>query len=185
MSGRDVGHLPFRIAGFMGRLILVRLVLRVLFMRVLSVSTPMGRRARPHVTHKGGPLIRVMPKDLDRLGVKRVPRTAGVKGGLPVLDDGRVLDVANVVWCTGFHPGFDWIDLPAVGDDGEPSHRSGIVDEVPGLYFVGLHFLHSLSSAMIHGVGRDAARVADAVAARAVSRNGTADEPARRVAIPA
>lgn len=185
MSGRDVGHLPFRIGGFMGRLILVRLVLRVLFMRILSVNTPMGRKARPHVTHKGGPLIRVMPSDLERLGVKRVPRTTGVKGGIPVLADGRVLDVANVVWCTGFHPGFEWIDLPVFRDGPEPEHRSGVVDGVPGLYFVGLHFLHSLSSAMIHGVGRDAARVAGAIAARAGSRNGTAGSTSRRVAVSA
>ena len=166
LSGRDVGHLPFRIAGFMGRVILVRLVLRVLFMRVLTMNTPVGRKARPSLTHGGGPWIRVMPVDLERLGVKRVPRTAGVKEGKPVLDDGRVLDVANVVWCTGFHPGFDWIDLPVIGEDGEPDHHSGVVDRVPGLYFVGLHFLHSLSSAMIHGVGRDANRVAAAVAGR-------------------
>lgn len=168
MSGRDTGHLPFRIGAPTGRL-LVPLVLRGLFHRVLTVRTPPGRRVRPRLLHQGGPLIRVLPRDLARLGVTRVPRTAGVKGGRPVLDDGRVLDVANVVWCTGFRSGFDWIDLP-VFRDGDPEHRSGIVADPPGLYFVGLHFLHALSSAMIHGVGRDADRVARAIAARPASR---------------
>ena len=167
MSGRDVGQIPFRIAGLAGRWLLVRLVLRVLFMRVLSVNTPIGRKARPKLTTTGGPLIRVRRSELERMGVKPVPRTAGVKDGRPVLDDGRVLDVANVVWCTGFHPGFDWIDLPVLGEGEEPRHRSGVVDGEPGLFFVGLHFLHSLSSAMIHGVGRDADRIAEAIAARA------------------
>jgi putative flavoprotein involved in K+ transport len=165
MSGRDTGHIPFRIGGFAGRTLLVRLVLRGLFHRVLTVRTPIGWRVRPKVLHKGGPLIRVKPAGLTRAGVRRVPRTAGVKDGLPLLDDGRILNVHNVIWCTGFRPGFDWIDLP-VFRDGDPVHHSGIVDSEPGLYFVGLHFLHSLSSGMVHGVGRDAERVARHVAGR-------------------
>jgi len=139
----------------------------VLFHRVLTVATPIGRKARPKVLRGGGPLIRVKPKDLAAAGVQRMPRVIGVRNGLPLLEDGRVLDVANVVWCTGFHPGFSWIDLPVFGPDGEPLHERGIVTSEPGLYFVGLHFLYSLSSVMIHGVGRDAARITDAVAARA------------------
>ena len=78
---------------------------------------------------------------------------AGVSDGKPLLDDGRVLEVANVVWCTGFHPGFSWIDLPVFGEDGEPRHERGVVTGEPGLYFVGLHFLYAMSSTMIHGVG--------------------------------
>jgi putative flavoprotein involved in K+ transport len=166
MSGRDTGHIPFRIEGPAGRLILVRLVLKGLFHRVLTVATPVGRKVRPTVVGRGGPLIRVKPRDLAAAGVTRVPRTAGVERGWPRLEDGRVLDVTNVVWCTGFHPGFSWVDLPVFDGRGEPRHESGVVPESPGLYFVGLHFLHALSSAMIHGVGRDAARIADAVAAR-------------------
>jgi putative flavoprotein involved in K+ transport len=85
-----------------------------------------------------------------------------------------VLDVANLVWCTGYHPGFSWIDLPVFGPDGLPRHEGGLVAGEPGLYFVGLHFLYSLSSEMIHGVGRDAARIAGAVAARARAGAGQA-----------
>ena len=83
-----------------------------------------------------------------------------------MLADGRVLDVANVVWCTGFHPGFSWIDLPVFGENGLPLHERGVVTGEPGLYFVGLAFLYAASSTMVHGVGRDAAHVADAIAAR-------------------
>jgi putative flavoprotein involved in K+ transport len=90
-----------------------------------------------------------------------------VRDGLPLLDDGRVLDVANVVWCTGFHPGFSWIDLPiGFEDSGAPRHEGGLVEGEPGLYFVGLHFLYAFSSVMIHGVGRDAARIVKTIAAR-------------------
>jgi putative flavoprotein involved in K+ transport len=169
LSGRDTGHVPFRIEGLAARLLLVRLVVRGLFHHVLTVRTPLGRKARPGVLGRGGPLIRIKPKDLAAAGVARVPRTVGARDGLPVLADGRVLDVANVIWCTGFEPGFSWIHLPVLGPV-EPRHEGGVVRSVPGLYFVGLAFLYSLSSVMIHGVGRDAARIARAIAARAGSR---------------
>lgn len=170
MAGRDVGQIPFRIAGTASRLFLSRLVLRFVFHRVLTLSTPMGRRLRPKVLYIGGPLIRTRSADLDAVGVERVARVAGVRDGLPLLDDGRVLDAANVIWCTGFHPGFSWIDLPVFDEREQPVHERGIVARPPGLYFVGLHFLYALSSTMIHGVGRDADRIAGAIAARRVKR---------------
>jgi putative flavoprotein involved in K+ transport len=165
MSGRDVGEIPFRIGGLAGRTLLVRLVLRGLFHRVLTVDTPVGRSARPKILSQGGPLIRVKSRDLRRTGVERVARVSGIERGLPRLEDDRILEPASVIWCTGFHPGFDWIDVPT-DDHGEPLHRSGVVHGTPGLYFVGLHFLHAMSSTMIHGVGRDAARIAALVAER-------------------
>lgn len=165
VAGRDTGHVPFRIDGVAARLLLVRLVLRVVFHRILTVKTPIGRKARAKMLHIGGPLVRTKPRDLTAAGITRVGRLARVENGLPVLEDGRVLDVANVVWCTGFHPGFAWIDLPVFGPDGEPEHQLGVVAREPGLYFVGLHFLSAMSSVMIHGVGRDAARIADRIGA--------------------
>ncbi len=163
MSGRDVGSLPFRVDGFASRVALGRLVLRFLFHRVLTIDTPIGRRARPHILTHGGPLIRVKPKALEKAGVTRVARVAGARDGRPVLEDGTVLNVSNVVWCTGFDPGFQWIDLPIFENSGYPRHRAGVVDEVPGLYFLGLLFLYSLSSSMVHGVERDSARIAKVI----------------------
>ena len=179
MSGPDVGHIPFRIERGLGQHLLGPFVLRVMFHRVLTVRTPLGRKVRPEKLTKGVSLVRVKPKDLARAGVERVPRTTGTKNGLPVLEDGRVLEPANVIWCTGFHAGFDWIDLPVHGEK-EPLHKSGVVESQPGLYFVGLSFLHSVSSAMIHGVGRDAARIAGLVAERSEHRPAT--PPAGRAA---
>ena len=164
LSGRFNGVLPFRPTSPAARL-LMPIVGRVIFHRVLTTSTPIGRRVRPKALAKGDPLIRVKPKDLAKAGVERVPRTTGVSDGLPQLEDGRRLDVANVVWCCGFEPGFSWIDLPVFGPS-EPKHDRGVVESEPGLYFVGLKFLYSKSSEQIHGVGRDAARIADLIAAR-------------------
>ncbi|HMJ52933.1 MAG TPA: NAD(P)-binding domain-containing protein [Polyangiaceae bacterium] len=166
MSGRDTGQVPFRIDGFWARLVLWRVLLRLVFHRIMTVRTPMGRKMRSKVLGRGGPLIRVKNTDLLALGVERLPRVAGVRDGRPVLDDGRMLDVTNVVWCTGFERGFDFVRLPIFEESGEPRHESGVVTGEPGLYFVGLHFLHAMSSTMIHGVGRDAARIAGVVAQR-------------------
>jgi putative flavoprotein involved in K+ transport len=179
MAGRNTGEVPFRIGGFWGRFVLARLVLRVLFHRILTIRTPMGRRARPRMLGRGDPLIRVRAVDLAAAGVERAARVAGVKDGRPLLEDGRVLDVANVIFCNGFNPNFSWLDLPIFDEHGEPRHEGGIVPDAPGLYFVGLRFLYSFSSTMIHGVGRDAARIAAAVSARAVAGR---DLPARVLA---
>jgi putative flavoprotein involved in K+ transport len=165
-SGRVTGEIPFRIEGTASRLGLARFVFRFVFHRVLTVDTPIGRSARRKVISMGTPLIRTREKDLTEARVTRVPRVEGVRDGLPLLADGRTLDVSNVVWCTGFNPGLSFIDLPIFDTDGEPRHERGIVTEQPGLFFVGQHFQYSLSSTMIHGVGRDAARIANAIAAR-------------------
>jgi putative flavoprotein involved in K+ transport len=156
---------PFRINGWAARLLL-RPLFRLVFHRVLTTDTPIGRKARPKIVAKGAPLIRVKARDLAAAGVDWVPRTATVRNGLPVLEDDRVLNVTNVIWCTGFHPGFSWIDLPVISEDEEPMQRRGVVPSEPGLYFVGLHFLYAMSSTMIHGVGRDAKYVAETIADR-------------------
>lgn len=160
MAGRDTGHIPFRIDGLPARVVLQPLVFRIVFHRVLTIRTPLGRKARSKILSQGSPLIRIRPADLSAAGIRRVPRIAGVREGLPLLDDGRVLDdVANVIWCTGFGPGFSWINLPVFDEDDTPVHDSGVVRNEPGLYFVGLPFIYAFSSTMIHGVGRDAERI--------------------------
>lgn len=165
LAGRDTGHVPFRVEGPAGRLLLP-FVFRVVFHRLLTVDTPIGRKARPAAVSQGGPLIRVKPKDLSGAAVRRVGRVTGIRSGFPEIVGGEVIEPANVVWCTGYHPGFSWVDLPVFGPSGEPRQVRGVVTGEPGLYFVGLHFLYALSSTMIHGIERDAKRVAETIAVR-------------------
>jgi putative flavoprotein involved in K+ transport len=186
LSGRDTGQLPASIESRRGRMLF-----RGLFFagtHILTVDTPMGRKMRTHVRHGGAPLLRYRRPDLRKAGVERVlERTMGVQDGMPVLDGGRVIDVKNVVWCTGFRPDFGWIRLPLeIGEDGYPVQYRG-ASTTPGLYFVGLPFLHSFASMLIGGADRDAERIAEQIAARPRSRrflvwNGTVDavEPAAR-----
>ena len=169
LSGRDVGHVPFHVNSKFGRYIGVPFVMRVLYHRVLTTDTPVGRRMRPKLLTQGGPLVRTKPQDLAAVGVKRVPRMTDVHEGRPVVGDGQILDVANVIWCTGFQPDFSWIDLPIFDGQAnprEPIHERGVVPAAPGLYFVGLFFLYALTSSLFTGVGRDAEYVVDHLTSR-------------------
>jgi putative flavoprotein involved in K+ transport len=165
LAGPSTGEVPGSYSGFLNRHVLVHLINGLVFPHLMSVNTPMGRRARPRIMTHGVPLIRVKSRDLARLGVVRTQRVTGAQDGVPVVD-GAPTEVSNIIWCSGYDPGFDWIRMPILDDRGEPRHDRGVVPDEPGLYFVGLHFLTSMASAMVHGVGRDAARIAALAAAR-------------------
>jgi putative flavoprotein involved in K+ transport len=162
LSGKTVGEIPVPHGSRRARLFLP--VIRFIGHRVLTVRTPMGRKVGPKLAYGATPLIRVKSKGLVAAGVERVARVVGVRGGQPLLEDGTVLDVANVVWCTGFRQDFSWIDLP-VGEDGRPEHERGVSAAAPGLCFVGLQFQYAVTSDVLPGVGRDAKHVARHLAA--------------------
>jgi putative flavoprotein involved in K+ transport len=168
LSG-DLGpEIPFNIEGTAGRFVFP--VLWQVWSHVLTFGSPVGRKALPKIRAGMEPRIRVKKKDLAAAGVEFVPRTAGVRNGQPLLDDGRVLDVAAVIWATGYRPALDWIDLPAIGDDGElATDHHGAVPSHPGLYRVGREFLYAFNSHTVGGVGRDAKRIAQQIEARVAS----------------
>jgi len=166
LAGRHPGHIPVAYNGYLAMRLILPVVFRFVFHRLLTVDTPMGRKAKPGQLAHGLPLIRVKPRDLDAAGVRRVARVAGVRDGKPLLDDGQLLDVSNVIWCTGFRAGLDWIKLPIFDDNGRVKQYRGAVEGEPGLYVCGLHFQHSTSSTMIHGAARDAGYVADKISER-------------------
>jgi putative flavoprotein involved in K+ transport len=179
LSGKEAGHIPWRIESVFARHILMRLV-RFVGHHVLSLKTPIGRRLRPKMLHRTTSLIRVKPEDFAAAGVERVGKIIGVRDGLPVEAGGGVLHVQNVIWCTGYKGGFAWIDLPIFDSIGDPMQVEGVVPSVPGLYFVGLHFLYAMSSATLMGVGRDAKRIARQVAARSrLSPSGEVEQERR------
>jgi putative flavoprotein involved in K+ transport len=170
LSGRDTGHVPVPIDSRRGHIGFR--VFRFLMHHVVTIRTPIGRRAMAKHAGKGDPLVRVKPKDLLAVDIERVPPVAGVRDGRPVLTDGTVLDVANVIWCTGFGNDFSWIDLPIFGGDGMPLHDRGVVCSAAGLFFVGLPFQYAASSTVLPGIGRDHAYVARRISERAASNVG-------------
>jgi putative flavoprotein involved in K+ transport len=166
LSGKVHGEIPFRIDSRAAHMVFP--LLWFFWNHVATQKTPIGRKIRPEVLAHGGPLIRVKKADLQEAGVERTDsRVTGVKDGMPLLEDGRVLDVTNVIWCTGFGKDVSWIDLPVVGSDGWPEQSGGVSPTAPGLYFVGLPFLYAFASMLIGGVGRDADRVADHISRQA------------------
>jgi putative flavoprotein involved in K+ transport len=171
ISGRDVGQVPFPVQNSTVRRLVLPILFRIVFHRILTVGTPIGRRARPKLIKGGMPLIRTRNRDLAAAGVARTARMAGVRDGVPLLADGTLLRASSVIWCTGFDMGHSWIDLPVFDAHGEPIQERGIVPGEPGLYFVGPHFLYSASSTMILGIGRDAQYVAARIARSRRSRS--------------
>jgi putative flavoprotein involved in K+ transport len=83
--------------------------------------------------------------------------------GLEELD---LRDVGAVVFTTGFRPDYrSWLPWPEAFDElGFPVHVNGASTAVPGLYFVGVHFLRKRKSSTLFGVGEDAAVVAQLIA---------------------
>ena len=103
-------------------------------------------------------------------GSSGVARTVGVDDGRPVLEDGRVLDVRNVVWCTGFRPDFSWIEAPfEIGDDGYPVQYRGAVavGARPLLRRAALPALVHVDARLRRGQGRGARGRAPRVPTRA------------------
>jgi putative flavoprotein involved in K+ transport len=164
LAGRDCGEIPPRLGSPMFRVVFP--VLLFAWKHVLTRRSPMRTKLMEELRHHGGPMLRVKRRDLVARGVERVTsRVEEVRDGRPVVD-GSPRDVATVVWATGFRQTFDWIHLPILNDEGWPRELRGVVDDAPGLFFCGLAFQYAFSSMVLPGVGRDAAFVADRIAAR-------------------
>ena len=174
VSGKNPGQIPFDVKVRWVRRTIVPVLFRVVFHRVLTLDTPVGRAARPRFVSHGTPLIRTREHDLRAAAVARIARTTGVRDGKPLLADGTHLPVDGIVWCTGFRMDRSWIDLPVFDAQGHPLEERGVVAGEPGFYFVGAEFIYAASSAMIHGVGRDARRIADVIVRRLRSTPATA-----------
>jgi putative flavoprotein involved in K+ transport len=167
VAGTPTSELPVRPNRTTARLVYP--VVRFAGLHVLTLGNPIGRAAAAKM-HGAAPLIRTKVADLVAAGVRVVPRVSGVQDGRPVVADGTGCDVSSVIWCTGYRNDFSWIDLPAFDDDGEPRQSRGVVESVPGLYFLGLEFLYALVSATIPGVGRDARNLAKRIRSPEVGR---------------
>jgi putative flavoprotein involved in K+ transport len=94
--------------------------------------------------------------------------------------DLRAAGIGSVVWCIGFQPDFRWLDAPVFNGRGQPGHVRGVT-ALPGLYFVGLPWLHTWGSGRFSGVARDALYLAEQIEARLVAR--ATSEPERAEAM--
>jgi len=173
LSGIDHGEEPSRPGSTADRLITPIMVFAAT--KVINVANPIGRKVRDHFLYppRGIPRAGGTRKKILDAGIEWVGRTIATKDGRPQIEDGQVLDVANIIWCTGSVPDYGWIELRVLDSYGYPIHARGVVDDHPGLYFVGLLFQRTLSSALIVGVGKDAEHIVNHIAARHGYRRDT------------
>ena len=168
LAGRDTGHLPFDIEGRLGRWLdpVIWFGANHLLTRAHADRTQGGVS---HLAH-GQPVERARPTSWPRpasSGCSRAWTAPATAGRCSTTAPSSTS--ANVVWCTGFRRDYGWIEPPITDADGWPIQDRGRRRGVPGLYIVGLPFQTAIASALIGGVGRDAAFVADRVAERAAA----------------
>ena len=183
LSGRVTGEeTPFAVGSLPDKLLTP--VFWFVGNRLLTTKSSAGRKMRDKSLTMGWPLVRVRNEAIAAAGIERVPRTVGVKYGAPLLEDGRVMEVPNIIWATGYTEDFGWIELPLLGGDGRLAHERGVVSSHPGLYFIGNLYLYSPTSALLGGVGRDAEYIVNHLASRsksAAASNGIDDVCGRDV----
>ena len=161
LAGRDVGRVPANSP--LGKLFDGRVVWWFMT-HILTMNTPIGRKMQASVLHHGTPLGRARREEIAGAGIIFTPRMSGVQSGKPQLEDGRTLPVEGIIWATGFQPDYRWINLPILDEQGYPLHSRGVIQNTPGLYFIGLPFQTGLSSSLLGGVGKDATYIAAQVA---------------------
>jgi putative flavoprotein involved in K+ transport len=80
--------------------------------------------------------------------------------------------VTSIIWAIGYRPDYRWVRVGVFDGAGHPTHTRGVT-AVPGLYFLGLPWLHTWGSGRFHGIARDAEHIVGAIVGpreRAVSR---------------
>src|SRR5436190_1968016 len=178
LSGELPAEIPFDIEGMSGRVLFP--LLWWVWTHVLTYGTPVGRKALPKIEAGRQPLIRVKSRHLADAGVQLVPRTVGARDGLPEVQDGRTIPAHTIVWATGYRRTHEWIDLPVVDEHGDIAcDHDGVAASEPGLFRVGREFLHAFNSHTVGGVGRDAERIAERIAALHRNRRSDGDPDAR------
>jgi putative flavoprotein involved in K+ transport len=153
ISGKPTFHIPDSLFKYVGGLYWL------FISHVLTLRTPIGKKARKSIINGGAPLISISADDLDKAGIKRLPRLTGAVNGVPQFADGSLLPVSSVIWATGYKPDFSWIGMNVTDETGWPRTKRGISISSSGLYFVGMPFQYGLTSGLVGGVGRDASYV--------------------------
>jgi putative flavoprotein involved in K+ transport len=84
--------------------------------------------------------------------------------------DLRAAGITSIIWATGFHHTYQFVQAPVFAPDGFPLQERGVTTQ-PGLYFVGMPWMPSLQTGNLIGVGDAAVHVATAVVSRPASRH--------------
>jgi putative flavoprotein involved in K+ transport len=83
--------------------------------------------------------------------------------GEPAELDLAAAGITSVIWAIGYRPDYRWVRVGVFDGTGHPTHSRGVT-AVPGLYFLGLPWLHTWGSGRFHGIARDAEYLAGRIA---------------------
>ena len=130
----------------------------------MTIKTRRGRKMRDAIKIQGqaAPLLNISLEEVLKAGAIHVSRVSGGKEGMPFLEDGKLLKISSIIWCTGFTRDFSWLgEMQNIIDDHQyPVSYRGITTH-RGLYFLGMAFQYAVTSTWILGIGRDASYIAD------------------------
>ena len=125
-----------------------------------TIDSRMGRRMSERDT-----LIGSTPRRIRRqYGVELHGRAVSAHGSTVRFDDDTQVDVAGVVWATGFRVDHSWIDVPVFDADGRVIHQRGVT-QAPGLYLIGMYWQYTRGSALLGWVKDDAEYLAERIEA--------------------
>jgi putative flavoprotein involved in K+ transport len=73
-------------------------------------------------------------------------------------------NIRTIIWCTGFKPDYQWLDVDTFDHKGMIRHDGGVAQS-PGLYVIGLPVLRRRKSSFIHGTEDDVNDITEHLAA--------------------
>ncbi|WP_300404660.1 MSMEG_0569 family flavin-dependent oxidoreductase [Nocardioides sp.] len=118
-------------------------------------------------------------RDIDRhiaeSGIEAPPASRYEPTWVPDVDP-LALDLAaegitTVIWAIGYRPDYRFAQVGVFDGTGRPMHTRGVTS-VPGLYVLGLPWLHTWGSGRFLGIARDAEHVAGCITGAAHARPG-------------
>lgn len=123
-------------------------------------------------------ICRDIDRYLEREGIQAPPgahyEPVWTPGADPTGLDLAAAGITSIVWAIGYRPDYRWVKVGVFDGAGHPTHTRGVTS-VPGLYLLGLPWLHTWGSGRFHGIARDAEHVAGCIVGP--MRGGSAGVP--------
>ncbi|HET8523821.1 MAG TPA: NAD(P)/FAD-dependent oxidoreductase [Thermomicrobiales bacterium] len=126
-----------------------------------SRGSRLGRRLRETDPFPGKDLA------LDKLreeGITVAGRLTGVNGRRVMFSDATLAEIATVIWAAGYRDRTEWVAIPEAKDEHGAFIEHRGISPVPGLAFIGRSWQWTRGSALLTGVGADAAYVVEHLA---------------------
>jgi putative flavoprotein involved in K+ transport len=99
--------------------------------------------------------------EIDQLDGPHRPEPTAVPADPALAIDLRRRGIETVVWATGYHPDYTWLQLPVLDRRGRIRHDDGVVQGAPGVYVLGGNLLRTRRSSYISGAAEDSLAIAD------------------------